>query len=122
MIRKEALLADYHSGTNAEEAKELKWWILRFIDEKKLVNADDIYKESRCGDTAMYLALHELVIDGLIEGTSPYEEKLEGTKHTEWLYRQAMNGVAMVHYQTAEALSQHWDPDKWAVNHTAEGK
>lgn len=116
MIMEEAFLKDFHAGSNADEAKELKWWILDFVNKRLLVTADEIYKESECGDIAMYLALHELVTNGLIEGTSPYDESMRGTKHTEWEYSRSRAGAASFFSGVAVGMSKAWDPDKWSVN------
>jgi hypothetical protein len=117
-INEKTFLADFHSanGMNSAEANQLKWWILHYIDKKKLVSADDIYKESQCGDIAMYLALHELVVNDLIEGFSPYDDRSKGRNHHEMQYRRAMNNAAMFFSHAAESMSQRWDPDMWAVN------
>jgi|GEM_PF-5681055 len=116
MIREEELSKDRISGTNSAEAEELKWWVLHYIDQKKLVTADDIYKDSECGDIAMYLALHQLVTRNLIEGLSPYDERSKGHNHHQMQFRRAMNDQAMLFSHAAERMAKDWDPNKWGVN------
>jgi hypothetical protein len=114
-MNEKGFLVDFHAGQNAAEAVQLKWWILRYIDQKKLVTADEIYKDSRCGDIAMYLALHELVTNNLIEGLSPYDDQSKGRNHHQMQFRRAKNNEAMFFSAAAEEKAEEWDPDKWNV-------
>ena len=111
MIKEDAFLRDYRTGNHAEEATSLKWWILRRL---KLgpVNADQIYEESECGDTAMYLALHELVINNLIEGISPYDEECP-LKHTQMRYALKGNQAAEFFSAVSDDMAHDWDPKRW---------
>jgi hypothetical protein len=116
MINEEGFLRDFRAGQNAAEAAQLKWWILHHVDKKRLITADDIYKESECGDIAMYLALHELVVNNYIEGLSPYDERMKGRNHHQMQYRRAMNSAAMFFSHAAEGMAKRWDPTVWSVN------
>jgi len=89
-----------------------EWWVLHYIDQKKLVTADDIYKDSECGDIAMYLALHQLVTRNLIEGLSPYDERSKGHNHHQMQFRRAMNDQAMLFSHAAERMAKDWDADE----------
>ena len=119
MIDEEAFMSDYKAGENAAEASQLKWWILKRIKFGDCT-ADDIYKESECGDIAMYLALHELVINKLIIGPDPYDGNDDAFNphggHTNMHYKLANNDAARFFTDTATFQAESWDPDVWAVN------
>jgi hypothetical protein len=113
MLMSEEFLMDWGAGRNADESKALKWWILNYVDKRTSVTADDIYRDSECGDIAMYLALHDLVINGLIEGPSPYQEELRGTKHEYWIYKKALGGNAQFFTAVSRDMAKAWDPEEW---------
>jgi len=104
---------------NLEEAKSLKWWILTYLDKHTHATADELYEHSECGDMALYLALHELVIRDLIEGMSPYDVRRTGN-HRDWQYRRAMNNQAM--FFTAAAESMSWNPKEWDDDDESRGE
>jgi len=121
-MKQTAFMTDYTSqcGMNANEASLLKWWILKRIKFGSCT-ADDIYKESECGDIAMYLALHELVINSLIIGPDPYD-RAEDTfnphgGHTKMRYKLAGSDAA-IFFSDAAMMGQAelWNPDEWAVH------
>jgi hypothetical protein len=118
MIRSKDFLRDYNSGRNAEEARALKWWILNHVRENGMVTADEIYEESGCGDIAMYLALHELVTNKLLEGQSPYDDALKGTNHLDWFYSIAKNGDARFFADAARVSAGKWNADDWTAGVT----
>jgi len=112
MIRERAFLKDYHAGRNADEASKLKWWILHQLTISPL-NADQIYAQSKCGDIAMYLALHELVINGLVNGRSPYDSKVRAMRHDRMIYTLADNDAARFFSTQAEWMREDWKPEDW---------
>lgn len=120
-VDEEAFMADFKSagGMNAAEASQLKWWILKRVKFGDCT-ADDIYKESECGDIAMYLALHELVINNLIIGPNPYDREPGSFNahggHTNMHYKLANNQAAHFFADSAKNMAERWDPTVWSVN------
>lgn len=111
MINEQKFLADYNAGRHKYEAAELKWWILDHLRQGPS-NADVIYDKSQCGDTAMYLALHQLCVDDMIWGLSPYDEESPHT-HKEMVYSLQKNGAATFFADAAVEMAKHWNPDAW---------
>lgn len=114
MIDELTFLDTHRAGTNAAEASVLKWWILNHL-QKGPCDAQTIYELSECGDQAMYLALHELVNNKLIEGLSPFDTELRGTSHREWVYWLADNDSAKFFAGASISMSERWDPDEWNI-------
>ena len=91
----------------------MKWWILKRLKAGE-TTADEIYKDSECGDQAMYLALHDLIKNKLIVGPDPFENG--GSNHNQWKYELAVNNSAEFFSDVAEYMAAKWDPNKWGVN------
>jgi len=109
-FREKDFLRDFNAGKNAAEAASLKWWIMKEI-AKRPMTADDIYKESECGDIAMYLALHELVNTGILLGISPYDVSAPNS-HKDMHYKLSDAGSAQFFTGAAEHVCA-WDSDVW---------
>jgi len=112
-IKEADFLNDYRAGKHREEAAELKWWIMCHLRQGPS-SADVIYKQSKCGDTAMYLALHQLVMDGIIIGLSPYDEE-SPKDHREMRYTLSRTSAAAFFSDAATWMSESWSPEKWHV-------
>lgn len=112
MIRTKAFLNDYRAGSNAAEAAQLKWWILHRLTVGP-VNADQISRNSKCGDIAMYLALHDLVINNLVHGVSPYDTSAIAARHNELEYTLRDNDAAKFFSSAAGVMHELWRWEEW---------
>jgi DNA-binding PadR family transcriptional regulator len=108
------LIRNLMDADSDREAVMLKWWILSRLLKGEMT-ADQIYKESECGDQAMYLALHRLVKSKFVEGQSPYDDDNDMT-HKRWRYRLSDTAAARRLANIAVIKARHWDPNKWEVN------
>jgi hypothetical protein len=78
------LLKQDSTPENRREAEKLKAKIIPYIQQKSKVTAQDIYKDLKCGDIPMYLALHDLVKEKKIKGDDPYKELKQS--HKDYIY------------------------------------
>lgn len=69
---------------NRAEAEQLKAKMIPYIQQKGKATAHDIYKDLKCGDIPMYLALHDLVKEKKIKGDDPYKELKPS--HKDYIY------------------------------------
>lgn len=82
----DALRADAKYPGNFEKAWKLKARIKRYVRGHPGCSMDDIYRDLRCEDIAMYIAVHWLVENFELKGADPYACG-SGTTHTEKHYR-----------------------------------
>lgn len=80
-----ALDNDLRGKGNAALAMALKQDVLAYIDRAGQTTADAIYTDLECDDIPMYLALRDLVRDGLVVGPNPYSADCPDS-HTEMVY------------------------------------
>ena len=59
--------------TFAPELVALKQQILTFVNDMGSTSLDVVYITLDCTDIAMYLAIHDLVLEGKVVGQSPYQ-------------------------------------------------
>jgi hypothetical protein len=61
----------------------------------------------------MYLALHDLVINNLVHGLSPYDTSAIAVRHNELEYKLQTNDAAKFFSSAADVMHELWRPEEW---------
>lgn len=73
-----------NTTANKRDAAALKPKILEYVKKAGTVTMRDIYRDLKCDDIPMYLAIHDLVKEGALTGNSPYDSHLGS--HDKYVY------------------------------------
>lgn len=76
-INKHIDLSSYEKDSNFYTADALDQYKSRILDyvrkQQNGISLQTIYRQLELEDLGMYVAVHELITDGLLDGVSPYE-------------------------------------------------
>ena len=61
-----------NTSSNRQEADLLYGVIHHYMAVKGMASMQQIYEDLSCNDIPMYLAVHDLVRDGVLSGPAPY--------------------------------------------------